>query len=91
LRDWNIRGVWDLAEDVRKGSIPALFHESDDPERMVPIVWKPSDLMIAVGGDPLRNNAYIFAHNGFLGFPTARKIDLPAAWETLLGQTQSKR
>ena len=30
-----------------------------------------------VGGDPLRNNAYVFAHNGMLGYPTAREIRLP--------------
>lgn len=90
LHVWNIRGKWNLTEDVEAGLIPSLFHESDDPERMVPIVWKPADLMIAVGGDPLRNNAYIFAHNGFLGFPTARKIDLPANWDALL-QEAAKR
>ncbi len=77
LRDWNIRGVWDLAEDEREGRIPKVFHESDDPNRMVPIVWKPEDYMIAVSGDPLRNNAYIFAHNGFLGYPVGKKIELP--------------
>ena len=87
LRDWNIRGKWDLAEDVRAGLIPPLFHESDDPDRLVPIVWKPSDLMIAVSGDPLRNNAYVFAHNGFLGFPTARKIQLPADWDSMTGKS----
>jgi len=87
LRDWNIRGKWDLTEDAQAGAIPALFHESDDPNRMVPIVWKPEDLMIAVGGDPLRNNAYVFAHNGFLGFPTGRKIDLPQRWHELLAQS----
>jgi hypothetical protein len=42
---------------------------------MVPIVWKPEDYMIAVSGDPLRNNAYIFAHNGFLGYPVGKKIE----------------
>jgi len=87
LRDWNIRGKWNLTEDAQAGAIPALFHESDDPNRMVPIVWKPEDLMIAVGGDPLRNNAYVFAHNGFLGFPTGKKIDLPQRWEALLAQS----
>jgi hypothetical protein len=88
LRDWNIRGKWNLAEDADAGLIPALFHESDDPNRMVPIVWKPEDLMIAVGGDPLRNNAYVFAHNGFLGFPTGKKIDLPQRWEALLAEAK---
>jgi hypothetical protein len=80
LRDWNIRGVWDLKADVRAGRIPKVFHESDDPNRLVPIVWKPEDYMIAVSGDPLRNNAYVFAQNGFLGYPTGKKIHLPRKW-----------
>ena len=84
LRDWNIRGVWDLKDDVTHGRIPKVFYESDDPNRLVPIVWKAEDFMIAVGGDPLRNNAYVFGHNGFLGFPTTKKIGLPKEWERLL-------
>jgi hypothetical protein len=50
----------------------------------VPIVWKAEDFMIAVGGDPLRNNAYVFAHNGFLGYPVGKKIDLPQDWNRKL-------
>jgi hypothetical protein len=80
LRDWNIRGVWDLKADVEAGRIPKVFYESDDPNRLVPIVWKPEDYMIAVTGDPLRNNAYVFAQNGFLGYPTGKKIQLPKSW-----------
>jgi hypothetical protein len=86
LRDWNIRGVWDLKDEVTSGRMPAVFHESDDPNRRVPIVWKPEDYMIAVSGDPLRNNAYVFAHNGFLGYPVAKKIQLPKNWENLLAR-----
>ena len=89
LRDWNIRGKWNLKEDAEAGLIPALFHDSDDPNRMVPIVWKPEDLMIAVGGDPLRNNAYVFAHNGFLGFPTGKKIEPPERWAALLAEANT--
>jgi len=77
LRDWNIRGVWDLTEDEHAGRIPQVFRESEDPNRMVPIVWRPEDFMIAVSGDELRNNAYVFAHNGFLGYPVGKKIQLP--------------
>jgi hypothetical protein len=36
--------------------------------------------MIVVTGDIGRNSAYVFAHNGYLGFPTARKIVLPSSW-----------
>ena len=84
LRVWNIRGVWDLKDDVRNGRIPKVFYESDDENRLVPSVWKPEDFMIAVTGDPLRNNMYVFAHNGFLGFPTGKKVRLPKDWETKL-------
>ena len=40
--------------------------------------------MIAVSGDPLRTNAYVFAHNGMLGYPddegdpSARGVAAPA-------------
>ena len=86
LRVWNIRGVWDLKDDVKHKRIPKAFYESDDPDRMVPIVWEPEDFMIAVAGDPLRNNAYVFAHNGFLGYPVGKKIQLPKNWERLLAE-----
>ena len=52
----------------------ALFAESSDPDRLVPIVTDPSHLLIAVAGDPLRTNAYVFSHNGMLGFPVAQPI-----------------
>ena len=40
--------------------------------------------MIVVTGDPMRTNAYAFAHNGMLGFPVAKKIALPADWDAKL-------
>jgi hypothetical protein len=33
--------------------------------------------MIVVTGDPARNSAYVFAHNGVLGYPVAKKIHTP--------------
>ncbi|MEQ1775353.1 MAG: UGSC family (seleno)protein [Burkholderiales bacterium] len=89
LRVWNIRGVWDLKDDVRNGRIPKVFYESDDENRLVPIVWKPEDFMIAVSGDPLRNNMYVFAHNGFLGFPTGKTIQLPKDWDAKLAAAKT--
>jgi len=74
MRDWNKRGIWNLAEEVREGRIPKLFAESDDPQRRVPLVWAPDHYMVAVTGDPLRTNAYVYAHNGQLGFPVTRQI-----------------
>jgi hypothetical protein len=67
-----------LADLVRRGRAAPVFAESDDPERPVPVVARAEDIMIAVSGDPLRTNAYVFAHNGILGFPTTKPVRLPA-------------
>ncbi len=69
-----------LADFVNLGKAPAVFAESDDPERLVPIVLDPDDFMIAVTGDQLRTNAMTFAHNGMLGYPVAKQIVLPQSW-----------
>ena len=70
-----------LAHQVNLGRLPKVFAESDDPERLVPIVFCPEDIMVLVSGDPLRTNVYVFAHNGYLGFPTAKRIELPGDWD----------
>ena len=70
-----------LAELVEAGKAPPVFAESTDPERPVPLVCEPDDILIAVTGDPLRTNAYVFSHNGMLGYPVAKRIDLPGEWE----------
>jgi len=73
-----------LVDLVNTGKAPRIFAESGGPERMVPIVGAPGDFLIAVSGDPLRTNAYVFAHNGILGYTTAKPIRLPADWPKLL-------
>jgi hypothetical protein len=76
LRDWTQKPTWNLAEEHRAGRIPVLFHTSDDPERRVPLVFKPEDYMVVVTGDPARNSIYVFAHNGVLGYPVTKKVHL---------------
>ena len=79
-----VPGRRSLVDFVNLGKAPGMFAESSDPERLVPIVCDPSDFMIAVAGDPLRTNAFVFAHNGILGFPTSKAVRLPPDWEELL-------
>ena len=79
---WADFPIVSLKHQVNLGRLPRAFAESDDPNRLVPIVLQPDDFMVLVSGDPLRTNAYTFAHNGYLGFPTAKKINLPADWAT---------
>ena len=77
---WADFPIVSLKQQVNLGKLPRDFAESDDPNRLVPIVLEPDDFMVLVSGDPLRTNAYTFAHNGYLGFPTAKKIKLPGNW-----------
>jgi hypothetical protein len=88
--EWTDHPIVSLKHQVNLGRIPKAFYESDDPNRLVPIVIEPEDFMIAVSGDPLRTNAYTFAHNGYLAYPVAKKIKLPAKWEQLLVQRREK-
>ncbi len=90
LGDWTDHVIRSLEAEVNLGRIPRVFLESDDPNRLVPIVFEPDDFMIAVGGDPLRNNACTFAHNGRLGYPVAKKIELPAGWEAKLAAARTR-
>jgi hypothetical protein len=88
LRDWTLKPTWDLGREYRLGRIPKAFYESDDPNRMVPLVWEPEDYMITVTGDGARNSAYVFAHNGVLGYPVGKRIALPKGWTKLLADAR---
>jgi hypothetical protein len=89
LREWTVKGTWNLEQAVKEGRMPKLFAESSDPDRMVPIVWDAKDFMVVVSGDPMRNNAYVFAHNAFMGYPTGKKIELVKDWERLLEEVKA--
>ena len=84
LGEWTDHPINNLRDEVGLRRAPAIFAESDDPERLVPITFEADDFMVAVSGDPLRTNAITFAHNGILGYTVAREVDLPADWEAKL-------
>jgi hypothetical protein len=79
-----------LVDMVREGRAPAVYAESDDPNRLVPVVCEPDDIMIAVSGDPLRTNAYVFAHNGILGYPVTKTVTRPREWPRLLREARRR-
>ncbi len=64
-----------LADVVAAGILPGVFAESDDPERLVPIVTRAERLLVAVAEDPNRANAYAFGNDGPHGWWTAKRID----------------
>jgi hypothetical protein len=77
-----------LVDYVNTGRAPRAFAQSSDPARMVPIVGRAEDFMIAVSGDPLRTNAYTFVHNGILGYPVCKRICMPSNWHELLRESK---
>ncbi len=64
-----------LVDLVAEGFLPPAFAESNDPNRMVPIVTRPERLLVAVAGDPNRANAFAFSNDGPHGWWTAKRID----------------
>ena len=64
-----------LVDLVAAGVLPPVFAESDDPDRLVPIVTRPERILIAVAGDPNRTNAYAFSNDGPHGWWTAKSVD----------------
>jgi hypothetical protein len=79
-----------LCSEVKQGILPKQYCESTDPDRLVPMVYSPDDFMITLSGDPLRDNCFICAQNGVIGYPVSKKIELPANWEELLKESKRK-
>jgi hypothetical protein len=75
--DWSnlTTGRRRLVDLVAEGFLPQVFAESDDPERLVPIVTRPERFMIAVAGDPNRSNAYALSNDGPHGWWTAKRVE----------------
>ena len=69
-----VPGKRTLNELHAQGLASSQFALSGDPNRMVPIVERPEDILLVVSGDPYRSNAIVFGSNGMHGFPTSRKI-----------------
>jgi len=78
------RSLYDMAA---LGKAPRIFAQSRDPDRLVPIVLRPQDFMIAVSGDPWRTNCYFLVHNGMLGYPTTKAVQLPPDFAARLRQS----
>ncbi len=64
-----------LVDLVAAGHLPEAFARSDDPERPVPVVTDPANIVVAVAGDPNRTNAYVLSNDGPHGDWTAAPVD----------------
>ena len=73
-----------IRQAVEEGRLPQFYHESDDPNRLVPIVASPDDFIIIISGDPGRDDCWLGSQNGKTGYPVSKKIALPANWKVQL-------
>ena len=86
----NTYDIGSLCDAVEQGKLPKQYCESEDPERLLPIVHSPDDFMITVSGDPGMGNCWICAQNGFIGYPVSRKMKLPVNWDDLLKKAKRR-
>ena len=77
IGDWSnlTAGRRRLLDIANEGHLPPEFGESEDPDRLVPIVTDPDKFVVAVAGDPHRTNAYVLSHDGPHGDYVAKRID----------------
>ena len=86
----NTYDIGSLCDAVAQGKLPQHYCESNDPDRLLPIVWSPDDFMITVSGDPGTDPSVICGQNGFIGYPVSKQIELPANWAALLKEAKKR-
>jgi hypothetical protein len=69
---------------VKEGLLPPVYHESDDPDRLVPVFQRPEWIGIVVAGDWGRNQSKGYVSNHVQGPPVSRKVVLPDDWDRML-------
>lgn len=75
---------YSLKETVEKGDLPHKWYESDDPNRMVPLLSPEARIVVIVTGDPTRNRCLFYRENYTQGRLTSRVIKLPSNWDELI-------
>jgi len=76
-----------LRELVERGSAPARYAESDDPDRLVPMLLREEWTSIVLAGDPQRNQSRIYVNNHEQGAPVSKRVVLPADWRDRLAKS----
>jgi hypothetical protein len=77
-----------IAGSVEQGELSSAFYESEDPNRLVPLLHDPDEFFIVVSGMAQRNRAFVMAQLGVQGLATSREIRLPANWIKLINTSK---
>ncbi len=79
-----------VTDAVKDGLLPPAYHESDDPDRLVPVFQYPEWIGIVVAGDWGRNQSKGYVSNHIQGPPVSRRVVLPKDWDTLLAREKAR-
>ena len=76
-----------LRDLVEKGLAPGRYAESEDPERLVPLLLREEWTEIVVAGDSGRNQSRAYINNHKQGPPVSKPVVLPRRWAELRSRT----
>jgi hypothetical protein len=76
---------------IDAGNWPEQLGTSRDLHRYIKLTSCPEDYMIVLSGDPDRDHVMVCSQNGYIGYPVARKIALPANWAELLSAARPRK
>jgi hypothetical protein len=83
------RGVsgkrYEWAELAAAGKVPAAYADAEATHQLVRGLLRPEWTDIVVAGNPGRNQSRVYVNNHGQGVPVTKRIELPAAWDRLLG------
>jgi hypothetical protein len=82
--------AFNLRRMVEDGLISEMYHESDKPDRLVPVFLKPEWIGIIISGDSGRNRSRGYVQNHEQGPPVSKKIQLPANWKQIFPNSASQ-
>lgn len=80
-----------VTQAVKDGLLPPAYHESDDPDRLIPVFQRPEWIGIVIAGDWGRNQSKGYVCNHVQGVPTSRKVVLPTNWDALLAENRQQK
>ena len=78
-----IKTGYTIHQAIEEGKLPPSYCETDDPNRMLPLLRSPEQLMIVVSGPTARNRNFIVLQVGNQGLTVSKEIKLPTNWKQL--------
>jgi hypothetical protein len=79
-----------LEQAIADGRLGSYYHESDDPDRLIPVFLAPEWTGLVVAGNPDMYWQQGFVSNHAFGAPVTKVIELPADWAAKLDAERAR-